>query len=67
MDPEKIMSGISEEVFAALKAMKNAKTPEERLVHSKTIKNLCDSLGVFLNLLSEIAPYDYDDDGPIPF
>ena len=66
MDPEKIMDGISKEIFTALKAMEKAKTPEEKLIHSETIKNLCDSLGVFLSLISDIAPYD-DEGEPIPF
>ncbi len=65
MDPEKIMSGISTEIFDALKIMKKAKTPEEKLIYSETIKNLCDSLGVFLNYVSDMALYE--DDEPIPF
>ena len=47
-------------------AMEKAKIPEEKLMHSETVKNLCDSLGVFLNLISDIEPYD-DDGEPIPF
>lgn len=66
MDPEKIMTGISKEIDATLNAMGKAKTPEERLTHSETVKNLCESLGVFLNLMSDMMPYD-DDDEPIPF
>jgi len=66
MDPEQIMNGISKEIFTALKAMEKVKTPEEKRMYSETVKNLCDSLGVFLNLLSDIAPYD-DEDEPIPF
>jgi hypothetical protein len=66
MDPEKIMNGISKEIFTALKSMEKAKTPEEKLVYSETVKNLCDSLGVFLNLLSDMTPYD-DENGSIPF
>jgi hypothetical protein len=46
--------------------MAKAKTPEEKLAYSEIIKNLCDSLGVFLNLISEVAPFD-DDGEPIPF
>jgi hypothetical protein len=65
MDPEKIMIGISKEIDATLKAMGSAKTPEEKLINSETVKNLCESLGVFLNLMSDIEPYD--DDEPIPF
>ena len=69
MDPEKIMNGISTEIITALKAMKKAETPEERLMHSETVKNLCDSLGVFVSLIGEMASYgDGDgDDEPIPF
>lgn len=65
MDPEKIMNGISNEILATIKIMAKAKTPEEKLMCSKTIKNLCDSLGVFLNLIGEAVPYD--EDVPIPF
>jgi hypothetical protein len=66
MDPEKIMNGISTEIDAALNAMAKAKTPEEKLAYSETVKNLCESLGVFLNLMSDMVPYD-DDGEPIPF
>ena len=59
------MAGISKEVLATLNAMAKAKTPEEKLAYSEAIKNLCDSLGVFLNLISEMAPFD--DGEPIPF
>ncbi len=71
MDSEKMMTGISNEILTSLKNMGKAKTPEEKLTHSKTIKNLCESLEVFLNLMSDMDLYDnedYDDnDGPIPF
>jgi len=67
MDTEKIMNGISKEISTALKAMEKAKTPEEKLMYSETVKNLCDSLGVFLNLINDIAQYGEDDDSPIPF
>ncbi len=66
MDPEKIMNGISNEISTALKEMEKAKTPEEKLMHSKTVKNLCESLGVFLNLISDMSLYD-DEDESIPF
>jgi hypothetical protein len=66
MDPEKIMDGISKEILTALKAMAKSKTPDEKLKQSEIVKNLCDSLGVFLGLLSEMVPYG-DEDGPLPF
>ena len=71
MDPEKMLNGISNEILTSLKNMSKAKTLEERLTHSKTIKNLCESLGVFLNLMSDMDLYDSEDygdeDGPVPF
>lgn len=79
MEPEKIMNNISQEILAALKAMKKAKTVEEKLTHSEIVKNLCQSLGVFLNFMSDMDMYggdglyeEDDDDGddeyaPIPF
>ncbi len=65
MDPEEIMNSISNEILATLKVMAKVKTPEEKLKYSEIVKNLCDSLGVFLNLIGDAVPYD--DDQPIPF
>ena len=70
MDPEKIMGGLSQELNSALKAMSKAKDVNEKEVHSRIVKNLCESLGVFLNLASEMMSLDLDDDlekGDIPF
>ena len=69
MDPDKIMEGLSKEVNSALKAMAKAKDVNEREVHSRIVKNLCESLGVFLNLASEMMSLDVDDleKGDIPF
>jgi hypothetical protein len=66
MDPEKIMTEISKEIEVTLKAMGKAKTPEEKQTHGETVRNLCESLGVFLNLVSDMIPHD-DDGEPIPF
>lgn len=65
MEPNKLMNSISQEMSVALKNMGKAKTPEEKLLYSEIVKNLSDSLGVFLNVMSEMAMYD--DDEPIPF
>ena len=62
MDPEKLMTDLSKEISTALKAMAKAKTPEEKLQHSQIVKNLCESLGVFLSLISDMAPYGFDED-----
>ncbi|MGD9171408.1 MAG: hypothetical protein PVI97_15330 [Candidatus Thiodiazotropha sp.] len=66
MDPENIMTGITKEIEATLKAMDKAKTPEEKLTQSEILKNLCESLGVFLSLAGDIMPYDANGE-PIPF
>jgi len=62
MEPDILIEGISKEIDSALKAMKKAKTLEEKLKHSEMIKNLCDSLGMFLNLMMDIPAYDEDGD-----
>jgi hypothetical protein len=70
MDPDKIMNGLSNELNSALKAMTKAKNVNEKEVYSRIVKNLCESLGVFFNLASEMMPFDSDDDSEsedIPF
>ena len=60
MNPEKIMDNLFHELDAAIKAMSKAKTDEEKVVHSQIVKNLSESLGVFLNLASAIMDDDLD-------
>jgi hypothetical protein len=70
MDPEKIIDGLTKELVAELKAMSKAKNVNEKEAHSRIVKNLCESLGVFFDLAREIMPYDFDDDSDdesIPF
>jgi hypothetical protein len=70
MDPDKIMNGLSNELNSVLKAMTKAKNMNEKEVYSRIVKNLCESLGVFFNLASEMMPFDSDDDSEsedIPF
>jgi hypothetical protein len=62
MDPDKIMDGLSKELNSALKAMSKANDLNEKEVCSRIVKNLCESLGVFFNLASEMMPLDSDDD-----
>ena len=61
MDPDKIMGGLAKELDAALKAMAKAKDVNEKEVHSRIVKNLCQSLGVFFDFASEMMPLDFDD------
>jgi hypothetical protein len=62
MDPEKIMDGLSKEVVVSLKAMAKTKDLNEKEAYSRIVKNLCDSLGVFFDLTSEMMAMDFDDD-----
>jgi hypothetical protein len=62
MNPEKIMDGLLTELNSAMKAMAKAKDVNAREVHSRIVKNLCESLGVFLNLARGMMSYDSDDD-----
>ncbi len=62
MDPEKIMDGLAKELSGALKAMAKAKTVEEKLTYSQIVKNLCDSLGVFLGLANDMMEFDMVED-----
>ncbi|OGQ99602.1 MAG: hypothetical protein A2505_10780 [Deltaproteobacteria bacterium RIFOXYD12_FULL_55_16] len=62
MDPEKILDGLAKELSAALKAMAKAKTVEEKLTHSQIVKNLSDSLGVFLGLANDMIDFDMGED-----
>ena len=61
MDPDKIMDGLSKELNAALKAMAKSKDVNEKEVHSRIVKNLCQSLGVFFDFASEMMPLDFED------
>jgi hypothetical protein len=61
MDTEKIMDNLFKELGVALKAIGNAKTMEEKVAYSQIIKNLSESLGVFLDLATTILEDDLED------
>jgi hypothetical protein len=70
MDLDKIMDGLLKELTFALKTMSKAKELNEKEAYSRIVKNLCESLGVFLDLASEMMPFDIDEDSrkdDIPF
>ena len=62
MEPDKLMDGLSKELMAALKAMSKAKDINEKEIYSRIVKNLCDALGTFFDLASDVMPFEYDDD-----
>ena len=59
-EPQDLMDGISAELENVLKAMAKAKSPDEKLVYSDVVRNLCDSLGVFIDLATGPMDMDYD-------
>ena len=61
MEPQDIMDGISSELDDALKAMAKAKSLDEKLAYSKIVKNLSESLGVFIDLASSVMEMDFDE------
>ena len=61
MDPEKIMDSLLKELTDDLKAMSKVETVEEKIQYSQIVKNLCESLGVFLNLASEMMDFDFEE------
>ena len=54
MDPDKIVDGLFKELGAALKALSTAKSVEDKVAYSLVIKNLSESVGIFLELASEM-------------
>lgn len=64
------MAGCYFRTDAPLKAMGKTKDVNEKEVYSRTVKNLCESLGVFFELLSDMMPFDAIEDiegDDIPF
>ena len=61
METEMLMDSLTNEINSALKAMAMAKTIEEKMTYSQIVKNLCESLEVFLNLATDMMNYDTDD------
>lgn len=62
MDPDAIITGLTKELAVELKTMSKTKDINEKETHSRIIKNLCQSLGVFFDLMNEMMSYDPDDD-----
>ncbi|MBT8340315.1 MAG: hypothetical protein HKP58_14780 [Desulfatitalea sp.] len=63
MEPDIVISSLLKELNIALKAMSKVKDVNEKEVHSRIVKNLCESLGVFFDVGTEMLPFDsYDDD-----
>ena len=63
LDPEIIMGNLSKELTGAIKAMAKAKTVEEKVAYSQIVKNMSESLGVFLSSANDMmAMEDFDEE-----
>ena len=62
MFSDKLMENLEKELNSTLKSMSKTKDINEKEIYSRIIKNLCESQGVFLNLMSDMMPFDFDDD-----
>jgi len=60
MDPEILMNKLAEELDNSIEDMRAAQTVEERLRHSEIVRNLSESMGVFLKLISDVMNADFD-------
>jgi hypothetical protein len=61
VEPERLIDGLSSEIMTALQSMQKAKTVDEKMAYSQIVKNLCESMSVFLNLATDMMGYDTDD------
>jgi hypothetical protein len=61
MDTAKLIDDISKEISGALKSMAQAKDVSDKEAYSRIVKNLCESLDVFLDLNRDMIPYDFDE------
>ena len=62
MEPDKIMDGISKELLSTLKSMSATKDVKEKVAYSEVVKNLCASLGVFLDAAGSMMDFEEDEE-----
>ncbi len=60
MDPEQLMNELGEELHTSIQDMRGAGNIEERVQHSEIVRNLSESMGVFLRLISDVMNADFD-------
>lgn len=61
MDPERLMEGLSSEIMVTLQMMQKTKSVDEKMAYSQIVKNLCESLKVFLDMATDMMGYDDTD------
>jgi len=76
MEVDRVMDGLMKELGVAIKAMGKAKKMDEKEAYSRIVKNLSESMGVFLDVVNDMMLYDEEEDddddqylekGDIPF
>jgi hypothetical protein len=61
MEVDRVMDGLMKELGVAIKAMGKAKKMDEKEAYSRIVKNLSESLGVFLDVANEMMMFNDED------
>ncbi len=61
MDPEQLMNALGNELKTSIQAMGMEEDLDKRVKQSEIVKNLSESMGVFLRLISDVMSGDFDD------
>ncbi len=60
MDPEQLMNALGNELKISIQAMDAEEDLDRRVKQSEIVKNLSESMGVFLRLISDVMSTDFD-------
>jgi len=60
MDPEQLMNALGSELKTSIRDMAGEKDLDRRVKQSEIVKNLSESMGVFLRLISDVMSADFD-------
>lgn len=61
MEVDRVMDGLMKELDVAIKAMGKAKKIDEKEAYSRIVKNLSESMGVFLDVVNEMMMFNDED------
>jgi len=60
MDPEQLMNALGNELGKSIQDLQREDDLDKRIKKSQIIKNLSESMGVFLRLISDVMSADFD-------
>ncbi len=60
MDPEQLINALDNELNSSIRDMGREKDLDKRVKQSEIVKNLSESMGVFLRLISDVMSADFD-------